>query len=291
MSSTVATALRQGDQRLREAGVEASYLQASWLLAHALDTTRAGLLARLHELVDAAADETYRDLVARRAAREPLQYLLGRADFLDFDVAVRPGVFIPRPETECVVDEALSRWPSEVAVGRPWALDICTGSGVIAIALARARTESRVAAVDLSPTALAMARENVRERDLAGRVRCVRSDLLTGFRPHRSRCEPAVGVLVCNPPYVATGTVTQPEVRDHEPTLAWDAGPAGTEVYERLIPQASAVLGPGAAIILELGDGQRGAVTELLEADGHWNDLRLRPDLHDRPRALSAVRR
>jgi release factor glutamine methyltransferase len=281
---SIASALRDAEQRLRDAGLEAPRIQATTLLGHVLGIDRARLLARLHEALPGDAQRLFDDLLDRRLAREPLQYLVGRADFLDFSVRVGPGVFIPRPETEQLVEATLTAWAPEHEL----AIDVCSGSGAIAIALARARPRARVVAIELTERALATARLNAADSGVADRIEFVRGDLLTalGFGEWRAR----LGCVVCNPPYAADGEVAQPEVRDHEPATAWLAGPLGTEAYARVIPQAADLLLPGRPLLLELGYGQAEAVGVLLDEDGRWLPPRVDPDFQGIPRVLTAAR-
>lgn len=279
-------ALRAAEDRLRAAGVDAPRVQATALLAHALGVSRAGVLSRLAEPLEPEAERRFAELVRLRAEeRRPLQYLLGRAAFLDFELRVGPGVFIPRPETEQVVERALQVWEPDL----PLALDLCTGSGAIALALARARFDARILAVDLSPSALASAAASARDLRVATRIDLVRADLLSAVRPDRWRAR--LGVLVCNPPYAPRDEVVQPEVRDHEPELAWTPGPLGTEIYARLVPAAAGLLLPGRPLVLELGYGQEESVPAILEADGRWEGIRIDPDFQGIPRVLTARRR
>lgn len=256
------------------------------LLGHVLGCNRAGVLARLGEAMPQAELDRLGRLLDRRVQeRTPLQYLIGRTSFLDFELSVGPGVFIPRPETELLVERALELWQP----GHRWALDVCTGSGAIAIALARARPDARVLATDISSTALRAAAANARELGVVDRIHFVRTDLLSCLRAGRSWPD-APGVLVCNPPYAPRADVTQPEVRDHEPEIAWAAGQRGTEVYARLIPAATRLLPAGRPLVLEIGWGQEDAVPEILAAEGGWSDPRLDTDFQDIPRILSTVR-
>lgn len=281
---TVDAALRLAATRLEAAGVDAPRIQATTLLGHALQIDRAALLARLSATVDAEAASTFDTLIELRCARHPLQYLIGRASFLDFEVRVGPGVFIPRPETEQLAEQALRLWnPSH-----PWAVDVGTGSGAIAIALARGCPHCRVLAIDCSPTAIASAAASAIDNGVERQITFVRSDLLSAVRS--SPLYSDFGLLVSNPPYVRPNEVEQPEVRDHEPVTAWAAGPLGTEVYARLIPQAAERLAAGRPMLLELGYGQAQAVTELLQHDGRWLDCLIAPDFQSIPRVMTVLR-
>ncbi len=285
-SGTTASLLHEVERRFRERAIDAPRVQAMALLAHALGTDRAGVLARLREPLAAPAAETFESLVARRLAHEPLQYILGRAHFLDFSVRVAPGVFIPRPETEQLVETALEAWDE----AHGWAIDLCCGSGAIAVALGRARPNARILAIDRAVAARRMALRNARDHQLQDRVTVCGADLLTAVATNADALGD-LGAIVCNPPYAACGDVTQPEVRDHEPALAWEAGPTGTEVYIRVIPQAAALLRPGRPLLLELGYGQEHAVRELLASDGRWDRVTIDDDFQGIPRVLTARRR
>lgn len=283
---SLADTLRAAERELTQAGIEAARIQAMALLAHTTGLTRAALLARLREPLDHENAATFRSLIQARARHHPLQYLVGQASFLDFEVRVAPGVFIPRPETEQVVERVLALWEPSL----PWAIDLCCGSGVIAIALARARTDSRVTAIDVSAVALASARASAADLGVADRIEFVRADLLAALQLAAPRLD-RLGVLVCNPPYAPRAAVTQPEVRDHEPEIAWSGGPTGIEIYERLIPQAAALLPAGRPLVLELGYGQEASVPALLADPGDWSPPQIKPDFQGIPRVLSAHRR
>ena len=211
----------------------------------------------------------------------------------DFEVAVGPGVFIPRPETELVVEEALKLW--QPTRETPWAVDVGSGSGIISIALARARPVAHIYAVDRSPATLVTARQNAKSLGVADRIAFLRGDLLAPLSAHeQAPPEPirqAVGLVISNPPYAPEdGHDVDPEVRDHEPREAWAAGPEGMDVYARLIPQAANLLLPGRPLVLELGYGQADAVADLLSGDGRWDQPRILPDFNEIPRILTVLR-
>jgi release factor glutamine methyltransferase len=281
--ATVADALRNAEQRLNEAGIEGARFEATLLLGHVLSHSRAQLIAALSDPLTEEQHTRFAELTERRARREPLQYLRGRAPFLDFELEVRPGVLIPRPETEGVAERALQLWdPSQ---GR-WAVDVGTGSGAIAIALARARPEGWVLAVDRSPTALNAAAANADALGVRSRVALVRGNFLRAL----DLAPDDIGIIVSNPPYVADDDEVDAEVRNHEPREAWAAGPTGLEAYERIIAEAAALLRPGRSLVLELGHGQEEAVRGILAGCGGWDEPTVDPDHQKIPRVL-AVRR
>lgn len=307
----VADALRWGEQILSEQGINGPRIQATLLLGDAMGFDRAQLLARLSDRVPARAAERFRVSIQRRASHVPLQYIRGRAPFLDFEVEVWPGVFIPRPETEMVVEEALSLW--QPTAEAPWAVDVGTGSGVISIALARARPAGRILAVDRSPVPLAAASQNAWNLRAADQIRFVRGDLLAplgasvaggsgadataadragaaDLRPS-ARTRQRISMVISNPPYAPQDSPDiDPEVRDHEPSEAWAAGPEGMDAYARLIPQAASLLLPGRPLVLELGYGQSAPLVALLSDDGRWQEPRILPDFNEIPRILTVLR-
>lgn len=282
IAATVGGALRDAEQSLEAAGIEGARLEAGLLLGHILGHSRAQLLASLSDPVTADQLERFRELADRRADREPLQYLRGRAPFLDFELEVHPGVFIPRPETEGLVERALELW--NPAAG--WAVDVGTGSGAIAIGLARGKPEGRVLAIDRSPTALNAAARNADRLGVRNRIAFVGGNFLRAL----DLSPDDIGIIVSNPPYVAEADELDPEVRHHEPRQAWASGPTGMEAYERIIPEAGALLRPGRALVLELGYGQEEPVRALLRESGCWEDAHVEPDYQGIPRILTADR-
>lgn len=277
---TVASALRTAERLLSAAGIDGARLEATLLLGHVLGHSRAQLLAALSDPLGVESGSRFDELLARRAKREPLQYLRGRAPFLDFELEVRPGVLIPRPETEGLVERALDLWDPNHG---SWAVDVGTGSGAIAIGLAIGQQEGRILAVDKSPVALDLAARNAARLDLRHRVAFVRGDFLRAL----DLSPDDIGIIVSNPPYVADGDEVDPEVRDHEPRDAWNSGPTGLEAYERIIPEASALLRRGRWLLLEIGYGQEQSVAALFEAVA-WEATEVRPDFRGIPRVVAA---
>jgi release factor glutamine methyltransferase len=270
---------------LRDALIEASAgidrRDAEVLLAHVLERDRAWLLAHPEAELSAALLAEFRERVTRRAAREPLQYITGGQEFFGFGLHVTPATLIPRPETEHLV-EAVLAWAALRSPATLRVLDVGTGSGAIAIALAKKLPSAEVSACDLSTAALAVARGNAEH--LGARVRFVASDLLEAFAEH-----PHFDVIAANPPYVPqTDSATlQSEVRDFEPHLALFAGADGLDVYRRLIPQARSALRPGGLLAMELGFGQQEPLRELLAG---WSDVRFVEDYAGIARVVLAER-
>jgi release factor glutamine methyltransferase len=247
-SAAVVTAgelVREGSSRLRAAGCDTPRLDAEVLLAAAMGVDRAVLIADPGRGIEPEAARAFSDWARRRAQREPVAYILGRKGFRRIELAVDPRVLVPRPETEHVVEAALEL-PAGARV-----VDVGTGSGAIALALADERPDLRVLATDVSPGAVAVARANAARLGLA--VEVLEGDLLAPVSG-------PVDAVVSNPPYVRAGERLAPEIARYEPTEALFAGADGLDVYRRLVPAAA--VAPFAAF--EVGAGQAGAVEALL---------------------------
>ena len=275
--------LERGAQELERAGVSRSRWEAEVLLRQAMGCSRETLLADLAEPVEAEAAGYFFQLVDRRRGRVPLQYLLGSQEFWGLTFQVTPAVFIPRPETECLVEEAIRRLghrPVRVA-------DVGCGSGCVAISIAASLPDSQLYAIDLSPAALAVAGENARRNEVSSRIEFLQGDLL---HPLLDRSEPPLlDAVVSNPPYVPEPDLVglQPEVKDHEPRMALAAGPDGLEIVRRLLPQAESLLVPEGFLLLEIGMGMENKVKSLLaETRLTWQTTV--PDLQGFPRVVVA---
>jgi release factor glutamine methyltransferase len=263
--------------RLREAGVASPEHDAAELLAHVLGTTRAGLV--LVDEVPPPVVAAYDALVARRCAREPLQHLTGVAGFRHVELAVGPGVFVPRPETEL-----LAGWAVERAREREQAVvvDLCTGSGAIARAVADEVPGARVHAVELDAGAHAWA-----ERNLAGTgVDLRQGDMATAFDDLAG----TVDVVVCNPPYIPLEAweSVAPEARDHDPAAALWSGDDGLDAIRVLERRAAVLLRSGGVVGAEHADQQGESAPAVFAATGRWLEVRDHRDLADRPRFLTA---
>jgi len=249
---------------------------AELILAHVLGCDQTALLIHPERLLSPVEADQFESLLKRRLADEPVQYLTGTQEFFGLLFEVTPDVLIPRPETEHLVEAVLERFDREANVR---IVDVGTGSGAIAIALAHALPRSRVTAVDLYPAALEVARRNAQRHGVIDRVTLRQSDLLAAA----SAAE--FDVVVSNPPYIADGEKLEPQVANYEPRFALYAGPTGLEAYERLIPQACKVLKPRGWLIMEIGYGQRPALEALL---GGWSEVSFVPDLQGIPRVALA---
>lgn len=269
--STWGALLDEAVRALTESGVDSPRVDAEFLAAHVAGVSRTGLLTAPPPA--AAPAETFRELVRRRARREPLQHVLGTAPFRYGELAVGPGVFIPRPETELLVDWALSRMAGMTA---PLVVDLCAGSGAIAHAVVHERPDATVVAVEQSAEALPWLRRNL---DGTG-VRVVAADATdtATLAELDGRCD----AVLSNPPYVPTTVPVSPEVAA-DPAQAVFSGPDGLDVIRELIPRAARLLRPDGAVAIEHDDSHGTAVPELLRSCG-FTDVADHRDLAGRAR-------
>jgi release factor glutamine methyltransferase len=276
---TIRDALRLGARTL--AGVPDPQLDAEWLLGGTLSMRRMELLLNAARELTGEQEQRYRSLLVRRAAREPLQYVLGTQSFYGLELRVNESVLIPRQETETLCERTLK---AIQPLRAPAVADVCTGSGVLAVAIKRTHPDARVWATELSPAALRLARENAAQN--GAEVTFLEGDLLAPLRGLKFDC------IVSNPPYIPSGALDalQPEVR-FEPRMALDGGADGLTFYRRLAQDAPDVLNPGGTILMELGDGQAEAVTVIFNASQRFADIRVHPDLYGQPRVLEARKR
>jgi release factor glutamine methyltransferase len=260
---TAGEARGRAARRLAQAGIATADLDAELLLRHVLGWDRATLLTREREPLPAAAEASFDQLVGQRAQRRPLQHLTGVQHFWRHVFAVSPDVLIPRPETELLVEAALRLMEG---VPDPVVVDVGTGSGCIALSLAAERPDAVCHAVDSSPAALAVARENARRLGLEKRVTFHQGDLLGPVEELAG----TVHLVVSNPPYVEASELVglEPEVRDHEPRAALIAVGSRYSVYWRLVPEAAAILWPGGALAVEVGQGMAEEVSRTCRNAG-----------------------
>jgi release factor glutamine methyltransferase len=259
---------------LADAGIETPRVDAEWLLAGLLSIGRAELRLRLDRALAPAVVERYAVAVGRRARREPLQRVLGWEEFRGLRLRLSDDVLVPRPETEVLAGWALELLPPSSAARPPLVVDVGTGSGCIACAIAAERPDARVLATDCSPRAASVARDNARALALARRLNVVVADLLA---PVAERAD----LIVANPPYLPGGTIgaLAPEVARWEPREALDGGPDGLGVIRALVPAAAAQLRPGGALVLETGGGAQIAATTALLREAGLCAVETRADL------------
>jgi release factor glutamine methyltransferase len=273
-AATYADQLAAATTALETAGLPSPRVDAEWLLAGLLGIGRVAVRLELGQAAPAPLAERYARAVSRRARREPLQRILGWEEFRGVRVRLTESVLVPRPETETLVEWALALLPAP-GPRRLLAIDVGTGSGCIACALASERADLDVVAVDVSPAAAAVARENVRALDLAGRVRVVAADLFAGLRDIRA------DLIVSNPPYLPSALMPElpPEVRIHEPRLALDGGSDGLAVIRRIAPAARPYLRPSGALVVETAGGDQASAAAALLRGAGWDQVAVRGDL------------
>jgi release factor glutamine methyltransferase len=281
---------------LKQRGAESPRLDAEVLLAAAKGCERIALYTAFDEVVSDEIRTKFRDLVKRRAAGEPVAYLVGQREFYSLRLKVTPAVLIPRPETEFVVIAVLDHLkqqfqaPSPASspqLPAPLVADVGTGSGAIAVTIAKHAPSARFVAIDCSSAALAVAHENAAAHGVADRMELLEGDLLNPI-PAEAR----FSAIASNPPYISEAeyAVLPAHVRDHEPKLALLAGPTGTEVIERLIPQAAERLLPGGLLVMEVSPMIAGRVVQLVAADGRFQPATIGKDLGQNARIVKCLR-
>jgi len=299
----VRSALREAFAQLRAGEVPSHTLAAELLLLHVLGRDRAWMYTHPEEEISAPEAECFFKLVSRRAAGEPTQHLTGKQEFWGLEFEVTPDVLIPRPETEHVIEVALDRLAlRERCAGRPrktdgaglQIADIGTGSGCIAIALAKELPGAAFVATDISSAALAVAQRNATRHGVAGRVRFIECNLLENVFDSPiaiSRSPLLFDLVVSNPPYIGRreAATLMREVREHEPEIALYGGEEGYELYADLIAEVATHLMPGGILVLELGHNSLPAVQPLLDAST-WSKVSVTNDLAGIPRVLAAER-
>lgn len=285
---TVLEALNWATDYFRERRIENPRLNAELLLAHSIGLSKEQLYIRLHEPMAKETEERWEAFVQRRASGEPLQYILGRQEFWSIDLKVDPRVLIPRPETEHLVEEALSILIKISSQKIPSVLELGTGSGAIAIALAKEFPILCMIATDLSMEALEVARENAKRAGVSHLIGFVRGDLLAPFREGE-----VFDLILSNPPYLSEAEIEglPREVREHEPIIALQGGRDGLEFYRRVIPQIPSYLKKGGWLLLEVGHTQARRVSEWIEKVSSFVELGTVRDLAGIERVVKAQRR
>ncbi|HKP87345.1 MAG TPA: peptide chain release factor N(5)-glutamine methyltransferase [Blastocatellia bacterium] len=283
---TIAEAIREGARRLQSHGVSEERRTAGVLLASTLGVDRTHLLTKSEGQIDEAQYQAYLRLVDRRAAGEPLQYITGHQEFYRLDFIVNSNALIPRPETEFLVEQVikLARAADENA---PLIVDVGTGSGCIAVAIAANITGARIVATDISGAALEVARKNAERHGLGARIEFVEGDLLEPLA--RLRLESAVDFLASNPPYVEQSRpeMVQREVREWEPHEALFGGADGLNFYRRLLADGLNYVKPGGYLVCEIGYSQLCAISDLI-ARSSWELIDVTCDLQGIPRTITA---
>lgn len=277
--------LKNAADVLSGAGFDECRLEAELLLQGCLNVSRSRLFLLYDQQVDPEQEQLFNEFVFRRCRREPLQYILGCCEFWSLDFYVTPAVLIPRPETEFLLEHMFSTLVLERDIPGLKVLDLCTGSGVIAVVLAREYNHAAVTAADYSPDALTLAQKNIARHGLAERINLICADLFTSFR-----IDQVFDVIVTNPPYVIAGDLPglEPEVRDWEPELALSGGKSGMDIIEKICRDAVHHLKPGGWLFMEIGADLEEPVEYTFTSSGRYEQVRIVQDWAGRPRVLQA---
>ena len=286
--TTAGEALRSVFTELSGAGVPEARTEAEFILMHVLGAKRHELFLDAMRELTADEEKGLEEIVRRRIAREPSQYIFGEAWFRGLELKVTKDVLIPRPETELLVDEAVK--VAGQLKGEIRLIDLCTGSGCIAVAAAREIPGSIVYASDISPAALEVARENAHRAGVADRVQFFQGDL---FGALSSELRGQVNMVLSNPPYIAEAEIKtlEPEVKDFEPLWALSGGPDGLDFIKKIINEAWGFLVPGGVLLMEMGYGQANAVKGLAESSGAYENIEIIKDYGKIERILKAGRK
>ena len=283
---TVGRLLTWTTDYLKQRDADSPRLDAEVLLAHVYGCSRIELYSNYLEVASEEMRTRFRELIKKRAEGMPVAYIVGKREFYSLDFKVTPAVLIPRPETELVVVTMIDIINSR-KLAAAQVCDMCTGSGCIAVTVATRVPTARLTAVDISPEALAVARENAATHGVADRVTFVESDLFAAIPPGQM-----FDLISANPPYISTADCeTLPStVRDYEPQLALDAGEHGMDIAERLIPQAAEHLQPGGMLAMEISVRILDEVSDLMTRQSLFNQISLFDDLQHLPRVIVGVR-
>lgn len=281
---TVLEVIQRSTDFLARKGVDSPRLQVELLLAHVLDLPRLQLYLNFERSLSPAELDALRRLIQRRGEREPLQHLVGSTSFCGLELQVTRDVLVPRPETEALAERAW-QFLGTVNAAAPEVLDLGTGSGCLAIALAVKCPNSRIQAVDLSEAALEIARTNARRHGLLNRIAFHRGDAFAALPPGLR-----FDLIVSNPPYIPSAEIASlmPEVRDHDPRLALDGGSDGRDFYRRFAAEAAGWLRPGGRMMLEFGDGEAPALRPIFESH-NWIVECVAEDYSGEPRILAVT--
>jgi release factor glutamine methyltransferase len=282
MTLTLVKAWNAAKDRLKNVQIDQPAIDARLLLEVAADVTRTDIITDPYRVLTDAQMATLDDFLNRRARREPVSHIIGRKGFWKILLQVNKHVLTPRPETEVIVDEVLKAFPEQMPFNM---LDLGVGSGTILLAVLAERPAAKGLGIDVSEEALAVARENAANLDLAGRVALLRGDWTNGLG------DDSFDLVVSNPPYIATDVIEtlEPEVRDHEPRLALDGGPDGLDAYRFLAGEILRVLKPGAMFAVEIGYDQSQAVEDLFRQAGAQN-VRTVKDLSVNDRVVTGTK-
>jgi len=281
---TVLEVISRSSEYLEQKGVESPRLQAELLLAHLLNVPRMQLYLAFERVLSREETDSFREFVRRRGRREPLQHILGSTSFCGFEIAVDQHVLVPRPETELLAEMGWTFLRSLPPEQDLTALDLGTGSGCIAIAVAGNCPRVEITAIDISGEALRMARQNTARHGLEDHIHFVEGNGLAAVP-----ADACFDLILSNPPYVPSAEIQalEPEVRDHDPRLALNGGPEGLDFHHRIAQQAGRLLKPHGKVMLEFGDGQVERLRRFFEQQ-KWIVEQVAEDYNQRPRILIA---
>jgi release factor glutamine methyltransferase len=276
---------------LKDHQIESPRLNAELLLARSLNLSREGLYRNLHRPLQEKEKEALEKVIQRRISGEPLQYILGHQEFWSIDFKVDHRVLIPRRETELLVEESLLILSENSFKGIPCVLEIGTGSGAIAIALAKEVKNIFLVATDISRDALVLAKENAKSAGVQDQIEFVNGDLFGPLCPSKER--KSFDLILSNPPYIIRPEIASlaKEVRDYEPIMALDGGEDGLEFYRRLVCEAPSCLREGGWLLLEVGQGQAQWVAEQIQERGTFLEPQILPDLAGIERVVKAQKK
>ncbi len=284
MRPTLGMSLMEGSRFLSRAAIESPRLDAEVLLRHVIGIDRAQLYLRIDETIKAEAEQQYWELLRRRVRREPLAYITGRKEFWSLDFSVTRDVLIPRPETELLVEAALEQTRQGLK-SRAKIVDLGTGSGAIAVCLAKELPEAQISAVDISSAALQVARANAERHGVADRIRFLHGDLFAPLAGERESFD----LIVANPPYVRSGDVAklEPEIREWEPMAALDGGRDGLDIYRRIASQCRSYLAATGQVLLEIADAMGEAAAQIFANAGGFETAALLRDYAGKDRVIA----
>ncbi|MDP6040280.1 MAG: peptide chain release factor N(5)-glutamine methyltransferase [Candidatus Latescibacteria bacterium] len=279
---TIHALLSWAENLLQNAGISSPRADAEWMLTYVLTCSRSELYLHQTQTVTHQQTTYYRELISQRAKRIPLQHLLGQTEFYGLPFYTTPDALIPRPETETLVEIVIDHLKDHA---NPRILDIGTGSGIIAIALAKELPKSHIIAVDISLKALRLASQNARLNNVSDRISFLQTDLLAPFAPPEH-----FHAIISNPPYIPSSDINtlEPEVRAHDPQIALDGGSDGLDFYRKLIPDSIPLLAQGGLIGFEIGHNQADPVTQILTQQTDLTHIFTHTDLSNHPRVVLA---
>ena len=285
---TIQKLLNWVTEYLTAKGIESPRLSSELLLCHVLELKRIDLYTQFNKQVPQQQLNQLHDLVKRAGSYEPVAYLTGKTEFYSLELDITADCMIPRPETELLVQRAIEFLRTRSGV--QYVCDLCTGSGCIAVAIAKNFPDARITATDISAAALAVAARNVEKYRLKEQVRLLCGDLFESVIKQLDVSQ--FDLIVCNPPYVSTSEYEKLDknIKDYEPQSALLAGEDGMDIYRRIVKEVDKFLKPGAALMLEIGYAQGSAVQDLLEQTSAFIDIKIEKDFHDNDRIVNAIK-